>query len=310
MNRFRVLLLGDRCRLPRGLPDLIHRESGQEVVAEATEAVSAALMRLSRQGYDAAVCWADRTDELAGVIRIRRANPELPILVLTSTSEDPGFDDLSSRAGANRTAHLARDAEIVSECIRRIVESGELRRELLRQVRQVQSSVEDVRSLSHRNRNLVNTARMLVRERPTSRIPILVEDQPNEAQLLLRALQAAGLVAPPTVFPTAEDAIAFLSDESSYRELDPVQPFSFALLDVRLPGKSGLDLLEWMGRTPKLVHVPVIMLSGSSDPQQIHRAFRLGAKSYLIKPVGFDPLVRLVEGVHRFWTASDAVAGD
>jgi len=89
-----------------------------------------------------------------------------------------------------------------------------------------------------------------------------------------------------------------------------VQPFSFALLDVRLPGKSGLDLLEWMGRTPKLVHVPVIMLSGSSDPQQIHRAFRLGAKSYLIKPVGFDPLVRLVEGVHRFWTASDAVAGD
>ena len=142
------------------------------------------------------------------------------------------------------------------------------------------------------------------------RYPILVEDEPGEAHLLIRAFQTAGMAVPPTVFATAEDAIAFLSDEGSYGDLDPVQPFSFALLDVRLPGKSGLDLLEWMGHTPKLAQVPVVMLSGSSDPEQIHRAFRLGAKSYLIKPVGFDPLVRLVEGVHRFWTASEAVTRD
>ena len=156
----------------------------------------------------------------------------------------------------------------------------------------------------------MNRFRVLDRARPRAPFPILVEDQQDEAELLVRAFEAAGLAAPPDVFATAEDAITFLSDEDSYRHLDPVQPFSFALLDVRLPGISGLDLLEWMGRAPKLVHVPVIMLSGSSDPERIHRAFRLGAKSYLVKPVGFDPLVRLVESVHRFWTASDAVARD
>jgi DNA-binding response OmpR family regulator len=310
MNRFRVLLLGDRDRLPRNLADRIYDDSEREMAAEAVEAVHTALARLSRQGYDAAVCWADRTDELAGVIRIRKANPDLPILVLTSPTEDAGFDDLSSRAGANRTAHVARDPGILSECIRRTIESGELHRELLRQARRVLTNAVDVQALSERNRSLVKTARKLARERSTARMPILVEDQPDEAQLLVRAFQAAGMAAPPTVFATAEKAIAFLSDEGSYRELDPVQPFSFALLDVRLPGMSGLDLLEWMGRTPKLVHVPVVMLSGSSDPEQIHRAFRLGAKSYLIKPVGFDPLVRLVEGVHRFWTLSEAGTGD
>jgi CheY-like chemotaxis protein len=309
MNRFRVLLLGDKARLPRDLPDLIHRESEREMVAEAVEVVSAALLRLSRQGYDAAVCWADRTDELAAVIRIRKAKPELPILVLTCTG-DPGFDDLSSRAGANRTAHVARDAGVFSECIRRTIESGELRRELLKHSRRARAAADTLHSLSMRNHGLALLARRLMRERPASRLPILVEDQRDEAELLIRAFEAAGLAAPPTVFATAEDAIAFLSDDASYRELDPVQPFSFALLDVRLPGKSGLDLLEWMSRAPNLVHVPVILLSGSSDPEQIHRAFRLGAKSYLIKPVGFKPLVRLVEGVQRFWTASDTVAGD
>jgi DNA-binding NarL/FixJ family response regulator len=48
------------------------------------------------------------------------------------------------------------------------------------------------------------------------------------------------------------------------------------------------------------------MLSSSTEPDHIHRAFHLGAKSYLIKPSGFDALVRLVEGVHRFWSIPES----
>jgi CheY-like chemotaxis protein len=134
------------------------------------------------------------------------------------------------------------------------------------------------------------------------RAPFLVEDNPDQALLMTRAFEAAGITAPLPVFRSGEEAIAFLSSEKSYEGLDPIQPFSFALLDVELPGISGLDLLEWMVRNPRLKDVPAVMLSSSTEPDHIHRAFHLGAKSYLIKPCGFDALVKLVEGVHRFWS--------
>jgi CheY-like chemotaxis protein len=304
MNRFRVLLMGAKNQLPGNLPDLLNRDSGRELVAEAVEAVSVALARLNEQGYDAAVCWADRTDELAGVIRIRKANPLLPILVLTETGA-AGFDDLARQSGSNRTVRAAGKSSGLSECILQAILSGDLRREMLKQIRSLQRRAGDVETLIAENRALVKSAKKLVQKPPATRVPMLVEDDPHHAFLTLRAFHAAGIYAPLPVLKSAEEAIAFLSKEESFRTLDPVQPLSFALFDLALPGMSGLDLLEWMMKAPRFQRVPVIILSSSTDPEPIHRAFQLGAKSYLIKPAGFDALVRLVEGVHRFWSSSD-----
>lgn len=304
MNRFRVLLVGTKDCPPSNLPAVLHRDSNQEMVAEAVTAVSDALTRLGEKGYDAAVCWADRTDELAGVIRIRKANPELPIMVLTGR-EEPGFEHLSRRAGATRTACAPPTPEALSECIRRSVQSGDLRRELRRQVGRVRGQVQEIRALTNVNRELVETARGLVQKRSLLRAPLLVEDDAAQASLLKSAFQKLGIATPLPVLGSGEDVIALLSKAGTYEALDASQPFCFALLDVELFGISGLDLLEWMGKQPRLRRVPVVMLSSSTEPEHIHRAFRLGAKSYLIKPYGFDALVRLVEGVHRFWGAAN-----
>jgi DNA-binding NarL/FixJ family response regulator len=307
MNRFRVLLLGDKERLPEDLPALLYRDSGKELVAEPVEIVSDALARLGERGYDAAVCWAEGSDELAGVIRLRHANPDLPILVLTS-QEDRGFEGLSQQAGATRTARVDRDPTVSSECIRRTIESGALRREWMARGGQARSRAPEGRAKDAKSRRLPGPAPDLAQKRPTIRAPILVEDRPEQALLLVRAFGALGIPVPVPVFPSGEAAVRFLSDESPSPALDPVQPFSYALIDIDLPGMSGLDLLEWMGRSRRLRGVPAVMLSHSTDPEHVHRAFRLGAKSYLIKPAGFEALVRLVEGVHRFWSSSDARA--
>jgi hypothetical protein len=79
----RVLLVGSDKNLPT-LPFVIERDSKNRIGAEATTAIQDALTRLSEKGYDAVVYWAEREDELAGVIRIRKKNPKLPILVITS----------------------------------------------------------------------------------------------------------------------------------------------------------------------------------------------------------------------------------
>jgi len=301
MNRFRVLVLGPQNRLPADLESNIHQNSRKEMVAEMVASVSEALSRIGNKGYDAAVCWAERQDELAGVIRIRKVHPELPIMVLTD-HEEPAFADLARQAGATRTVPVGRDASTVSAHILQAVQSGDLRRELLKQVRWVRSQGREIGALAKTNRELTRAAKRLAQGASAPRAPLLVEDNPDQALFMGRAFEAAGIAAPLPIFRSGEEAIAFLSSEKIYEGLDPLQPFSFALLDVDLPGISGLDLLEWMGRNPRVKDVPVVMLSSSTEPDHIHRAFHLGAKSYLIKPSGFDALVRLVEGVHRFWS--------
>jgi DNA-binding NarL/FixJ family response regulator len=100
---YRVLLVGQKDRVPRKLPRTLEETSGSEIVAEAASAVSEALKLITEKGYDAVVCWIERDSELAGVIRIRKTKPDLPIMVFTS-QEDPEFSNRARQAGATRTA--------------------------------------------------------------------------------------------------------------------------------------------------------------------------------------------------------------
>ena len=74
-------------------------------------------------------------------------------------------------------------------------------------------------------------------------------------------------------------------------------------MDVELPGKSGLEVLEWIRERPKFSRLPVVMLSCSTNPDHVNRAYQLGANSYLVKPTKFSALVELVAGLRRYWGA-------
>src|SRR6185503_5030221 len=139
MADHQVLLVGTRDHLPAELPSLIGRESKNRIGTEVTTAVQEAVTRLSEKGYDAVVCWVEREDELAGVIRIRKTHPQLPILVLT-TQESPEFQQLARQMGATRVSRCRSEPAAQAELIRLSIQSGELLDELRSQTKRTSAN--------------------------------------------------------------------------------------------------------------------------------------------------------------------------
>jgi len=296
-----VLLVGTQDRLPAELPSVIGRESENRIGAEVTTAVQEALTRLSERGYDAAVCWVEREDELAGVVRIRKTNPQLPILVFT-TQESPEFHQLARQMGATKVSRDHRDPAVLAEHIRLSVQSGALLDDLRSHTTRARANAGDLRKLSEKNAGLARSAWDLARKGRSSRfVPLVVEDDPDQALLMIRAFQKAEIHAPLPILKSGEEAIAYLSASAPFGDRDRFYLPTLLILDCNLPGKSGLQVLEWIKTQPHLDQLPVVMLSSSSDPHQVSRAYNLGAKSYLVKPPGFKALVDIVSELARRW---------
>jgi len=117
---------------------------------------------------------------------------------------------------------------------------------------------------------------------------LIVEDDPKDAILIQATLKTAGLTNPVTVLETAEQAIAYLSGADPER--NPLALPGVILIDLKLPGKSGHDLLAWMGTQEVLRHVVRVVLTGSDDPSDLKRSYELGANAYLQKPLTLDQL--------------------
>lgn len=127
-------------------------------------------------------------------------------------------------------------------------------------------------------------------------IVLLVEDDQNDALLLQRAFHRARLTSMLQVVSNAKQAMAYLGQLPPFDKPDESPTPSLLLLDLNLPGTSGLELLEWLRQQPSpLKNLPVIILTSSRDTEDIDRAYELGANSYMAKPSGnFDELAELV----------------
>jgi CheY-like chemotaxis protein len=128
-----------------------------------------------------------------------------------------------------------------------------------------------------------------------------VEDDPNDVLLIARAFRKAETTAQVRVVNDGEQAVHYLGGVESFanREQNPLP--SLVLLDLKLPRKSGIEVLEWMRTQPVLKRIPVVMLTSSRQPVDINRAYDLGVNAYLVKPVNFDALVEMLKTVDMFW---------
>jgi DNA-binding response OmpR family regulator len=126
---------------------------------------------------------------------------------------------------------------------------------------------------------------------------LLMEDDQSHAVLVERVLRKAGVANPLIITGTGQQTLSSLSASEEGRSALPV----LVLLDLHVPGASGLDILEWIRDRPALEHLPVVMLSSSTESEDINRAFELGADSYLVKPVGFDALADTVGSLGLQW---------
>src|ERR1041385_8319073 len=124
---------------------------------------------------------------------------------------------------------------------------------------------------------------------------LLAEDDINDVLLLERAFEKAGLRPSLRVVNDGEAAIEYLSGRGIYadRERFPV-PF-LLLLDLKMPGTDGFEVLQWLRNDPELKRLLVVVLTSSNLQADVDRAYELGANSYLVKPVGFDEMLHLVQ---------------
>lgn len=98
-----------------------------------------------------------------------------------------------------------------------------------------------------------------------------------------------------------EEAVAYLAGDGVYgdRRAHPLPVL--VLLDLKLPRRSGFEVLEWIRRHPMLRRLPVVVLTSSRETEDIDRAYSLGASSYIAKPVAHEGLLECVKTLTLYW---------
>lgn len=134
-----------------------------------------------------------------------------------------------------------------------------------------------------------------------SRRILLVEDDEDDVVLIRRALRKGGIEAPLQVVRDGDDAIDYFSGAGKYRD-EALHPLpAIVLLDLRLPRRSGLEVLEWIKRHPSLALLPVIVFTNSAQDTDVRQAYALGANSYLKKPYTLQATTDLLQAVGSYW---------
>ena len=139
----------------------------------------------------------------------------------------------------------------------------------------------------------------------TQNVLLHVEDDPNDVLLLQRAFRKANAQLTIHSVSDGDKAVAYLSgsDEFGDREKYPLP--NMVLLDLKMPRKSGLEVLAWIRAEQKLHRLVVIIFTSSKHDEDVNKAYDLGANSYLVKPVGFDMLVDLCKTLHQYWLTTN-----
>ena len=136
------------------------------------------------------------------------------------------------------------------------------------------------------------------RHRAVGARPVLVADaDPDARRQVTERLARLGLANPVVELADGDLAIAELQRRAAGRSCLP----ALVVLDRRMPGSSGLEVVRWMRRNPCMADVPVVILSADDEADDVREAYALGVRSYLVKPVGFDALEAVIRGMGRPW---------
>jgi len=134
---------------------------------------------------------------------------------------------------------------------------------------------------------------------------LLVEDNPNDVELTLRALKNNKLTNRIHVVRDGAEALDFLFSRGAYSGRNATSLPKVVLLDLKLPKVDGLEVLKQIKQDPRTHVLPVVVLTSSAQSPDIDRAYDAGANSYLVKPVAFESLLGLVRTLGLYWIATN-----
>ena len=128
---------------------------------------------------------------------------------------------------------------------------------------------------------------------------LLVEDNPDDVDLTLRALKSHNITNEVLVAKDGVEALDYLFGAPDGPALDELP--AVVLLDLKLPKIDGLEVLKEIRNTPALKSIPVVMLTSSKEEQDLLRSYELGVNAYVVKPVDFEEFVRAIADLGIFW---------
>jgi CheY-like chemotaxis protein len=136
----------------------------------------------------------------------------------------------------------------------------------------------------------------------TRGLPILyAEDDENDAFLVQLAFKNAAVDWPMKIVHDGKTALEYLSGLSKYADRRKHPMPGLVLLDVKMPGISGLEVLRWVRQQPEFSSLPVLMLTSSAHNADVHQAYLIGANGYLVKPSKVDDMVKMAKAIGDFW---------
>lgn len=136
---------------------------------------------------------------------------------------------------------------------------------------------------------------------------VLVEDNPYDAELTLRALKNRGLANKVIVFPDGVEALEFLFGNGKFAGRDLTVRPKVIFLDLKLPKMNGLEVLGKIRAEERTKTIPVVILTSSQEESDIVKSYNLGVNSYLVKPVEFDKFFQAVEELGLYWLLMNKV---
>ena len=129
----------------------------------------------------------------------------------------------------------------------------------------------------------------------------LVEDNPNDVELTLRALKKHNLTNKVHVVKDGAEALDYIFAKGAYAQRDINYNPKVILLDLKLPKVDGLEVLRRIKSDERTKMIPVVVLTSSKEERDLVESYRLGANSYIIKPVDFDKFMHSVSEMGLYW---------
>jgi len=136
---------------------------------------------------------------------------------------------------------------------------------------------------------------------------LLAEDEPNDVFLFQHALAQAEVKNPLYTVSDGQEAIEYLSGAGKFSDRNHFPFPSLLILDVKMPRQTGMDVLQWLRQDENLRCLPTIVLSSSAHPDDVDKAYQLGANAFIVKPSSVGSRLELARMLKDFWLGLNQV---
>jgi two-component system, response regulator len=133
---------------------------------------------------------------------------------------------------------------------------------------------------------------------------LLVEDNPEDAEMTMRALRKRNLANQVHWVKDGEEALDYLFCSGAYAGRNPAHPPKLVLLDIKMPKVDGIEVLRRV-KGSDLKSIPVVVMTSSNEERDVLESYRLGVNSYIVKPVQFEAFLETVSSIGLYWVLTN-----